>query len=58
MLSVDGHLNFPFKISGWVLEDPCFDHTFPIYLLGELQLPYLKLEDGVLQGGDCCQHSE
>lgn len=29
-------------ISGWELEDPCFDHSFAIYLLDESQAPYLE----------------
>lgn len=39
---------FPFKplaeeqSLGWELQDPCFSHSFIIYLLGELQLPSLE----------------
>lgn len=29
-------------ISGLELEDPCFDHNYAIYLLGESQAPYLE----------------
>lgn len=42
VLSTDGSLNSPFMMSGWELEDPCFDHSFAIYLLGESHVPYLE----------------